>query len=396
MGCRGACLVAGALTTAVLASCIGLFTEPSAAPVPIPTQRLAVTVEWTCLLEADGEIGCVGSFVPPRLTPGDGSLRFVMIDGGTVHACGLTADSSAFCWGGNSYGQLGDGTTMNRDRPSKVDSPVKFVSLAVGAAATCGLDPAGRAYCWGRRERGQVGDGLARENTIATRPAAVSGSQRFVAVDGASVSCGLTKEGRTYCWGYVADGFELHGQPGDCGSSYYYLYHGKQCLTPTPLVTSLRFTRITASGCGATRSGAAYCWGEGDAGQLGDGRFGVSSMAPVAVQGGHSFRQLTEGWYHRCGLDIMGEAYCWGNNFSGQLGIGTEGVEDGGLSARNVPTAVLTEQRFVELEAGSYRTCGLTAADELWCWGYNRAASFGPGATEAFYPVPVRVEMPPG
>jgi len=74
--------------------------------------------------------------------------------------------------------------------------------------------------------------------------------------------------------------------------------------------------------CGLTSGGAAYCWGDYQAGQLGDSS-NTQHRTPVAVAGGLTFASLTAGTHHACGLASLGDAYCWGLNRFGGLGDGT-------------------------------------------------------------------------
>src|SRR5207247_1798389 len=95
-------------------------------------------------------------------------------------------------------------------------------------------------------------------------------------------------------------------------------------LDITPALV-LSFRQVSAGGlhtCGVTTSNVAYCWGANGHGQLGDGTITLRSR-PVAVAGGHSFRQVSTGDRHTCGLTTDNRVYCWGFNIAGQLGDGT-------------------------------------------------------------------------
>jgi len=89
--------------------------------------------------------------------------RATAVVAGAVHSCALLADGTAYCWGQNLHGQLGDGTTQNRSVPTQVTGPLRFRSLHAGGALTCGIAMSGAEYCWGLNQSGQLGDGT-REN----------------------------------------------------------------------------------------------------------------------------------------------------------------------------------------------------------------------------------------
>lgn len=124
--------------------------------------------------------------------------------------------------------------------------------------------------------------------------------------------------------------------------------------------------------CGVTTGDRAYCWGANVSGELGDGT-GNSSRTPVAVAGGLSFRQVSTGHFHTCGVTTEDRAYCWGANL-GRLG-------DGGTSNSATPVAVVGGLRFREVSAGPAHTCGVTIDDQAYCWGSNGHSQLGDGTT---------------
>jgi alpha-tubulin suppressor-like RCC1 family protein len=86
-----------------------------------------------------------------------------MVNAGSYHTCGLDAGGSAWCWGENISGPLGDGTTENRVVPVGVATSRTFAMVSAGCFHTCGVTPAGETFCWGRNAEGQLGVG----NTVA-------------------------------------------------------------------------------------------------------------------------------------------------------------------------------------------------------------------------------------
>jgi alpha-tubulin suppressor-like RCC1 family protein len=85
-----------------------------------------------------------------------------------VHSCALLTDGSAYCWGQNLHGQLGDGTTQNRSSPTRVAGDIRFRSLYAGGALTCGTATSGEEYCWGLNQAGQLGDGSRESRSAPT------------------------------------------------------------------------------------------------------------------------------------------------------------------------------------------------------------------------------------
>jgi alpha-tubulin suppressor-like RCC1 family protein len=183
-------------------------------------------------------------------------------------------------------------------------------------------------------------------------------------------TCGLTASGAAYCWG--------RNQFGQLGTRKNI---GTDDPNPTPAAVSgnLTFVSLTAGwshACGLTSAGAAYCWGAN--GALGStkrlGPTNVSST-PIAVEGGHKFVALTAGNAHTCGVTDTGAAYCWGLNYFGQLGNPTN---SGVLGVGNpTPLAVSGGQTFVAIAAGADHTCALTPLGAAWCWGDNTYLALG-------------------
>jgi alpha-tubulin suppressor-like RCC1 family protein len=300
------------------------------------------------------------------------SQTFVQISTGEWHTCGLTSRGAAYCWGDNGYGQLGDGTTTDSDEngPRAVIGRLKFVSLSVGYGQTCGLTSRGAAYCWGYNSNGELGDGTTTSSGV-NGPQAVIGGLKFVSLNvGYIHTCGLTSRGAAYCWGHNSNGELGDGTTTDSDED-----------GPQRVIGGLRFASISAGyifTCGLTTRGAAYCWGYNGYGELGDGTTTDSDEdGPQPVIGGLRFASISaDSYYHTCGLTTRGAAYCWGYNSEGQLGDGTTTDSD-----ENGPQPVIGGLRFASIETGGYHTCGLTSRGAAYCWGYNNEGQLGDGTT---------------
>ncbi|HEX9497416.1 MAG TPA: hypothetical protein VF926_03300, partial [Mycobacterium sp.] len=318
---------------------------------------------------------------------------FAALTVGGGFACALTATGSAYCWGDNQYGELGDGTDgqvfseiggFGRASPVAVLGGGRaFTAIHAGGYHVCGLDAGGQAFCWGWHGFGQLAVGpYERANDHRSAPTPAAGTLRFLSLGlGALHTCGIATDSLTYCWGLnnmAQLGIDTAASPERCAL-------GLQCSTnPIALDSAFRFVAVTAGvhhTCALTGGGTAYCWGNG-------------SPKPRPVDG-LTFTALAAGTLHTCGLTADGTAYCWGDNDRGQVGDGTI------ATVRPAPVAVQTPMRFTSLAPGSRHTCGIAADGGAYCWGWNRRGQIGNGAieapnaaTNAVVPVPVRVRAP--
>jgi alpha-tubulin suppressor-like RCC1 family protein len=352
----------------------------------------------TCGVTAAGIAACWGNNVlgglgdgsatdqsSPVLVAGGPRLAMVTAAGGEQfepgdHVCGVTTAGAAYCWGLNSFGQLGDRTTAGPEQcmagipcsptPVPVLGGLVFTMASANHLHTCAVTSQGAAYCWGFQRGGELGNGIAGTFPI---PVAVGGGVAFASVTaGHYHTCGLTTDGAAYCWGLNAN-----GEIGD-GSAY-------SQDVPVRVAGGLSFTELSAGyyhTCAVTATGAAYCWGFNGNGELGDGTMADRST-PALVSGGLSFSAVSAGTYHTCGLTAGGAAYCWGFNGNGELGDGTN-------TNRSTPAPVAGSISFLGISSGNSHTCGLTAAGAANCWGDNSTGQLGDGTTtNRLTPTPV-------
>lgn len=246
-----------------------------------------------------------------------------------------------------------------------------FDSLAVGEAHSCAIRPGNHEYCWGFNAYGALG---IQESSPITVPEGVLGNLSMESITaGAEFSCGLAVTG-TYCWGD-----NLSGEIGD-GTT---IDRGEPVLATPPVGGAFSVIKGgTDFTCGLV-SGAAYCWGDNYTGQLGTSAT-ASASTPQAVQGSYQFASLTVGAFHACGLTSDGTAYCWGANADGELGTGN-------TTTSFMPVAVITMTKFSSLAAGTNFTCGLDLANNAWCWGANMYGALGSGTVGGSASTPQQV-----
>jgi uncharacterized protein YjdB len=378
-------------SAAVTATSEGVSATATVAVATITFASVSAGTGHSCGLTATGTAYCWGSNRSGELGNGStssssvpvpviGGLTFSAVSAGMSHTCALTTSGAAYCWGYNTFGQLGDGSGIDRLAPVAVTGALSFSALTPAGAYTCGLTTSGAAYCWGHNVYGELGNGSTTPSSV---PVAVIGGLKFSALSAGGVTypighaCGLTTSGTVYCWG-----FNEWGQLGN-GSS------GEGAFSSAPVAVSggLTFSAVSAGAvhaCGLTPTGAAYCWGSGR--RLGNGS-SISSTVPVPVTGGLTFSALALGGSHACALTSSEAVHCWGDNDSGQLG-------DGSTTTALAPVAVTAGLTFSAVSAGLRHTCGLSTGGVAYCWGDNSAGQLGNASTTSSS-VPLKVAGQP-
>ncbi len=341
--------------------------------------QVSATFDHTCAVTTAGAVFCWGANSSGQLGDGTTTNRttpvpvtglssgVVAVAAGGSHTCALSANGAVHCWGANSQGQLGTGALLD------ASVPVPVVGLSGGVAAiaaghwhSCAIGDGGRASCWGRNNRGQLGDGTSSTQTTPVAVTVVSGA--VASIDGGDLdTCALTTEGATLCWG---------DQNGAAGS-------------PARVVLADGAVKVQSDGgrsCVLMDEGAVRCWGSSDpyTSTLGDGT-SVTRTIPVPVVGlARNTAAVTAGWNHTCAVSTDGAVQCWGLNHSGQLGDGT-------TTTRRAPTSVVGLSRgVVAVAAGANHSCALTSGGGVQCWGANSDGQLGDGTrTEQVTPVAV-------
>ncbi len=344
--------------------------------------QVAAGTRHTCALTAGGGVKCWGGnyygqlgdgTTTDRSTPvavsGLASGVLALTAGGSSyagHTCALMTGGGVKCWGDNGFGQLGDGTTTNRVTPVAVSGLASGVSaIAAGDEYTCALMTGGGVRCWGINGFGQLGDGTRADRVTPVDVSGVASGVCAIAA-GHGHTCALMAGGGVKCWGY-----NYYGQLGDSTRA--------DRATPVDVSGLASGVRAVAAGlyhtCALTTVGGVKCWGDNDFGQLGDNTT-INRSTPVAVSGlASGVRAVAAGLYHTCALTTGGGVKCWGSNYYGQLGDGTTInratlVDVSGLASGVRAVAV-----------GRDHTCALTMGGGVKCWGYNGFGQLGDGTT---------------
>ncbi|HKU62474.1 MAG TPA: hypothetical protein VJQ44_14710 [Gemmatimonadales bacterium] len=331
---------------------------------------------WFATLAACGTVltvaACHDEAPLPTDPPGTGpsaattstALVFRLISAGANHTCGVTTDNRAYCWGSDFVGQLGS-SGSDSPTPREVAGNLRWRNVSSGLDYTCGVTNDDKAYCWGYNGYGKLGTGGVQAS-VAAVPTIVAGSHSWRLVRaGENHTCGISTTNVAYCWGN-----NDHYQLGD-GTRWRH-------TTPTRVQHNLQWRWITpgfAHTCGVTTDSKAWCIGDNSQGQIGDSTAIEVRKTLVQVHGGFAWAHLEAGYYHTCGVTQAHVAYCWGPDFSGELGDG------GNMNARSWPIPVSGGLKFSQIQATQFYTCGLSTDARGYCWGSNPRGELGDGST---------------
>ncbi|MDQ6851919.1 MAG: hypothetical protein M3070_18655, partial [Actinomycetota bacterium] len=249
--------------------------------------------------------------------PGGGASSATSVAAGYNNSCAVLVDRTIRCWGDNSHGQLGNGTTADSSTPVPVSGITNATAVSAGDSDACALLSDGTIRCWGDNFAGQLGNGTM--GTGSSTPVAVSGITTATAIIvGTDYACALLSDATIKCWGYNYHGQLGNGQSGN-GTA------GPSSSTPVAVSGITNATAVTAGGdssCAVLTDGTVRCWGGNYYGTLGNGT-NTDSSTPVAVSGITNASSVTAGTQHACGLLTDSTIKCWGYNYYGQLGNGT-------------------------------------------------------------------------
>ena len=226
---------------------------------------IAAGLYGTCALDDRGRAWCwglTGDATEPTEVPLDGK-RLTSLSMAENRGCGLATDSSAVCWDWPEVQEKGYTTPTDT---------MKWVVLAVAKAHACAVDASGRAWCWGNDADGALGTSDPHHRKFdESPPAPVAGDHRFRSIAVSTTrSCAIELNGAMYCWGYVPE-VPQHDRCLDSNG----LSDMQHCTASPVLVHPGTQFRLVALGenhqCAIAATGAAYCWGANDWGELGNG-----------------------------------------------------------------------------------------------------------------------------
>jgi alpha-tubulin suppressor-like RCC1 family protein len=236
------------------------------------------------------------------------------IASGSNAVCALMASGGAKCWGHNGTGALGDGTTVHRITP--VDVPALgtgILALSMGGDTSCAILEGGALKCWGDNTSGSIGDGTTERRLLPVDVAGMASGVQFVDV-GEFATCATTTGGKAWCWG--------SNYFGTLGNGTYW-----DSYVPTQVSGldsgTLQVSIGNSQACALMTGNTVKCWGNNATGQVGDGSL-YTRFWPVDVAWlPPGSTAVSTARHHSCAITALGGVKCWGYNGYGNLGDGT-------------------------------------------------------------------------
>ncbi len=346
-----------------------------------PTQ-IGQTAFSTCAINQLSKLFCTGSNAFGMLGVGDLNYRttFTAVDSATNYQtigtgsagsysysnCAITTGGILKCWGYNTYGGVGDGTTTHRSSPVTIDGGTNYSKVSNGYHGACGITTTGVLKCWGYNPYYQVGDG---STTNRLSPVVVDGGTNYSqVVRGIHSTCAITTAGVLKCWGYNANGTVGNGTTTnvtaptviDGGTTYSYL------------TNSLSYTM-----CAITTTGVLKCWGLGTSGQIGNSA-SLTRLSPTIVNSGTSYSAVSNGLDATCGVTTAGVLRCWGIDRNYNIGLSVN-------TTYNSPQTIHTGEVFSQVIVNDYRMCALNSLNVMKCSGERHMGLMADGITSQLH-----------
>ena len=329
----------------------------------------------------------------------------IQIASGYSHMLALGADGAMYAWGSNSRGQLGDGTSTQRNYPIRVvttGTPIegkRVVKVAAGYDTSFAITSDGKLYSWGENNHGQLGRGSVSiifnptPQEVVTAGTPMSGKKIVDIVSNQATTLALDSDGVLYSWGY-----NEHGELGQ-GTA------GVSVIVPALVKTtgtSIQGKRITAVSAGEyyflviDNDGLVHSWGRNLYGELGNNTQYTFEYEPTAVvtagtpMAGKVIVGIAGSMWHSMAVDSNGNVYTWGDNEYGQLGDGTA-VSSYVPVAVNTANTPMAGKKITSVTAGgndffisnieASHSVAVAEDGTMYTWGENYAGELGDGTT---------------
>ncbi len=272
------------------------------------------------------------------------------------HTLLIKEDGSLWAWGLNSSGQLGDGTTTNRNAPVNILPETKWIAVATGYDISFGIKKDGSLWVWGRNNVNLFGNNNSAETQrLIPGQVGTDTNWKSIATNGAIV-VGVKSNGTIWNWGY-----NNNGQLGD-GTNV-------TKAVPTQLGTDTNWSSVTLNNSttiALKQNGTLWAWGYNGESQFFVNSSNVNSNVPIQINSDTDWKMVDLGAYHALAIKQDGSLWSWGRDTSGQVGIGSST-----FSTQLLPVRIGSDNNWTKISASSDISFALKSNGSLWAWGSN-------------------------
>ena len=307
---------------------------------------------WTGGLNDYGQLGDGTTMNKNSLVQVSTLTGVTGIAAGVEHTLALKSDGTVWAWGRNLKGQLGNDSTKDSLTPVIVKNLDNVTAIAAGWSHSVALKKDGTVWTWGRNYYGQLGIGSPRDSRI---PIQVRDLTDVVAIAaGWYHTLAVKRDGTVWAWGW-----NLKGQLGDGSTDDSFKPVKVRDLAGAVAVAAGQHHSVALK-----KDGTVWAWGWNDYGQIGNGTLRADRYLQTEVKGLTGVSKIAAGGGHTVVVKKDGTVWAWGYNDYGQLG-------DGSTVAKSVPTKISDLNGAVAVATGMNQTAALKADGTLWVWGWT-------------------------
>ena len=291
------------------------------------------------------------------------ATNWASVTAGGSHSCAVKTTGALFCWGDDGSGQLGNGAPGTQQSPMQESTAAtNWASVAAGFDFTCAVKTTGTLWCWGADGSGQLGNGASGMQQSPMQELTAATNWASVEVGDYS-TCARKTTGALFCWG--------SNNSGEVGNN---VIGGVQQTPVQESTTATNWASVTAGvsfACARKTNGTLWCWGSDAGGKLGNGQTTVSNLLRPAQEStlATNWAFLSTGHAYGCAIKPDGTLWCWGADGNGQLGNGAA------TTTQDTPVQELTAAtNWASVSAGNTHTCAIKTTGTLlvlgqrWQW----------------------------